>query len=159
MTTSLRTLFVASAVLVSACAHVPRAPDPTDEQIAMRATYVAEHPEGHFNERIQRGEIDRGMSAYEVLASWGVPDGRRIDRDRPDEEAWFYLERDEFSQDYIIYEVVFNQRTLAKWYMTRGTVGSGGVFNSGAAGYAVYRESRVNAPAPGPDIGTGPLKK
>ena len=144
-------LLVFAAGAVSACAHVPRAPHPSVANDTMRAQYLADNPRGQFNDKIEHGEIAEGMNALEVLASWGLPDRRRQEKHHAHEESWFYLARDEYSRDYIVYEIVFEDRQLDRWYVMRGTAGSGGLFSSGTSGYAAFRDSRATRSAPAPD--------
>lgn len=144
MNSKLRALLPALAVcFLGACAHMPRAPHASQELDFARAQYLSDHPDGRFNERIERGEIAKGMKAGDVLASWGVPDERFKDKNHLREESWFYVERDEYSGDYIVYEIVFKDTDLDGWYMSRGTAGSG-AFSSGAASYAALREARAS---------------
>ena len=74
-----RTLLLAVGTL-SACAHAPRAPHSSQAHDTMKAQYLADNPQGEFNDKIENGEISSGMSALDVLASWGVPDKRRKEK-------------------------------------------------------------------------------
>jgi hypothetical protein len=163
MNAKIRTLLLVLALSVlSACAHLPRAPHPSEQLTFVRTQYLSDHPDGRFNDKIERGEIAKGMGEGDVLASWGVPDERLRDKHHPREESWFYVERDEYSADYVVYEIVFEDGDLDCWYMRRETAGSGGLFNSGAASYAALRdarESRSNASPSVPGASTVGRKK
>ena len=79
---------------------------------------MREFPEGRFNDHIQRGEIVRGMSLFEVLASWGIPDARVV---APEEsrERWVYVLVDDLSLDWVRYDYVFGGNALLDWEITR----------------------------------------
>ena len=120
-----RILLVGLAIAMTAsCAHVPRMSIEDQETTNLRATYLRDHPNGPHNDRIIKGEVARGMDVTEVLASWGVPE-RRIGKRSNKEEYWIYTARDEYSQNYVVYELVFVDRTLSRWIFDRGNTGSG----------------------------------
>lgn len=144
----------AAVLLLSACAHAPRAPEPSPALQSIRDKYLAENPDGTFNEQIRRGEIGKGMSMTEVMASWGAPVDRRADENHLAEESWFYVDRDPYSHDFMMYEIAFESRTVQRWYIMRGTVASGGVFDSGAAGYLSYGDRGSGTPVPSMGMGT-----
>jgi hypothetical protein len=142
---------------LSACAHAPRSLQMTDHITSIRMQFLADYPNGRFNDQIQRGEIAKGMNVLEVLAAWGTPvDKARVEG--VEVETWTYRDRDEHSRDFIIYEVVFDKRLLTDWFITRSTAGAGGTFASGASGYASYRESRKDPAVTRPRVETGVRK-
>jgi hypothetical protein len=120
-----RTLLVVLAIgMTASCAHVPRMPQASPETASLRSQFLHDHPNGPHNAQIVRGEVVKGMDLMEVLASWGVPE-RRVGKKSSDKESWIYTARDEHSQDYVIYELVFVDRVLSRWHIDRGTTGSG----------------------------------
>jgi hypothetical protein len=71
-----------------------------------------------------RSEVVLGMDALEVLASWGVPE-KRLAKSSENKEEWTYTSRDKYSPDYVVYELVFVDRLLSRWYIDRSTTGAG----------------------------------
>lgn len=111
---------------ISSCAHNPRiVPDPEAFE-SIQAQYLAEYPEGRFNDRIVRHEIQRGMNLVEVLASWGLPQSRREDRSTG-REIWSYVARADEGPDYVVYRLSFEDRLLRSWGVERSTAASGGL--------------------------------
>ena len=84
----------------------------------LRDDYFRTCPEGPHNDRISRGEIVRGMSLFEVLASWGIPDARVVATEG-NEERWIYVLLDDLSLDWICYEYEFQGNALMDWTSTR----------------------------------------
>ncbi|MCX5754374.1 MAG: hypothetical protein NTW97_12180 [Candidatus Krumholzibacteria bacterium] len=82
--------------------------------LAAREDYVRHHPECAHRERIANGEITRGMSAREVLASWGLPNVYVVTRTSPTEE-WIYYLKDRDSLTMLIYSLTFADDTLRVW--------------------------------------------
>ena len=123
MRTSARTLCLLTLTIVwTGCTHVPRAPKETDVLLSMRDQYLQDHPNGPHNDRIRKGELEKGMNVLEVLASWGLPD-RRVWSSRS--EIWTYAVTDEVSRDALRYTLVFDERVLRRWDLDRVTVGMG----------------------------------
>jgi len=119
-------LAVALAIgMTASCAHAPRLPAESSESLQRRTQYLRDHPNGQHNSAIMRGEVEKGMGIAEVVAVWGVPD-RRTAKKSTREERWMYTARDEHSGDYIAYELVFAERVLQRWFIDRGTSGTGG---------------------------------
>jgi len=81
---------------------------------ASREEYVKLHPEGVHNDCIRNGEIVRGMSAHEVIASWGLPDVYIMTKTTPAEQWIFYI-KDRDSLSMLIYTLGFADDTLRAW--------------------------------------------
>ena len=82
--------------------------------VACREDYVKLHPDCEHGESIVNGEIVRGMSSYEVLASWGLPNVYVVTRTSPTEE-WIYYLKDRDSLTMLIYTLTFADDTLQVW--------------------------------------------
>jgi hypothetical protein len=82
--------------------------------VAAREDYVKLHPECVFSETIVNGEIVRGMSSHEVLASWGLPNVYIVVRTSPTEQ-WIYYLKDRDSLTMLIYTLTFADDTLQIW--------------------------------------------
>ncbi|HEX6790977.1 MAG TPA: hypothetical protein VF247_06680 [Candidatus Krumholzibacteria bacterium] len=108
---------VASAGL-AACAAAPPQRTETAAIHDLRADYFRTYPEGPNNDHIRRGEVVRGMSLYEVLASWGIPDARVVAPEQ-NKESWIYVVQDDLSLDWIAYEYEFRSNALVEWTTTR----------------------------------------
>jgi hypothetical protein len=106
------------ATLALGCATAPPARTETSAIHELRADYRKEFPDSPRNQHVLRGEVVRGMTLYEVLASWGVPD-RRIVSDAG-KERWVYVLMDDLSMDWVVYEYNFHDNTLVDWTTTRG---------------------------------------
>ena len=117
-------LVLMSACLTVSCTHVPRSTQDPESRADAREQYVKEHPDGKFNSRILEGEVTEGMSAIEVYASWGVPMVRRWTENKADEN-WTYEFRDKHNDDFVLYELFFADRVLARWTMSRSTAAMG----------------------------------
>ena len=83
--------------------------------IASREDYIHLNPDGLYNENILQGEITRGMSGHEVMASWGLPNVYLISR-KELEEYWVYYVEDGSSSSIIIYTLTFDDdNSLTDW--------------------------------------------
>ena len=124
---SARLALVAVAAALSACAVAPPSRTETASIRQIREDYLHAYPEGRFNDHIQRGEVVKGMSLFEVLASWGIPDGRAV---KPDEnrERWIYVLVDDKNLDWVRYDFVFRSNELTEWEKTTN-VASGAALN------------------------------
>jgi hypothetical protein len=107
----------ALAIGVPGCAGAPPAHTETPAIAELRADYLKEFPDSPNNGHVRRGEIVKGMSLYEVLASWGVPD-RRLATD-VGHERWVYVLFDDLSMDWVAYEYDFHNNALVEWTTTR----------------------------------------
>jgi hypothetical protein len=117
-------LVVMAIGLNASCAHVPTLLSEGPETGRLRTQYLNDHPNGPHNAQIARGEVAKGMDAMEVLASWGVPQ-KRLARPAKQREAWSYTSLDQYSGDYVVYELVFVDRVLEHWNIDRATAGAG----------------------------------
>jgi len=81
---------------------------------ASRDEYVRLHPDGLHNGCIKNGEIVRGMSAREVIASWGLPNVYIAAKTTPAEQWIFYI-KDHDSLSMLIYTLGFMDDTLQAW--------------------------------------------
>lgn len=107
----------ALATCAAGCATGPPSRTATPAISELREDYLKEFPDGTNNDHIRRGEVVRGMTLYEVLASWGVPD-RRLVSDKG-QERWVYVLMDELSMDWVCYEYDFRNNALLDWTSTR----------------------------------------
>jgi hypothetical protein len=99
------------------CATAPPARMETPAIAELRADYLKEFPDGPNNEHVRRGEIVKGMTLYEVLASWGVPDRRLVTS--AGHERWVYVMMDDLSMDWVAYEYDFRNNALVDWDTAR----------------------------------------
>ena len=106
-------LLLLAAVLVS-CSHHPRTLDGSDSILEGRQDYVSAHPEGLYNHHILNGEVVKGMSLMEVLASWGLPNSRRHS-ETGSQEYWFFVSQDKDAGMIRRYELVFQDQLLHNW--------------------------------------------
>ena len=110
-------LVIAASAGLAACATAPPQRVETDAIHDLRADYFRTYPEGPNNDHIRRGEVVRGMSLYEVLASWGIPDARVVAPEG--KERWIYVIQDDLSLDWIAYEYEFHGNAMVDWTTTR----------------------------------------
>lgn len=132
-------LVVGVAAALSSCAYTPRVPEESAAVLTIRNDYLRNHPQGQYNEHIQRGEVVKGMSLVEVLASWGDPDTRLRVPDRS-VEYWRYVARDDASKDWVLYTFTFEKRKLVEWEMSRHV-----------SQMKAMEEARLDGPKP-PDV-------
>lgn len=105
------------AALTAGCATAPPARTETPAIAELRDDYMKEFPDGPHNDHIRRGEVVKGMTLYEVLASWGIPD-RRLVSDSG-HERWVYVLLDDLSMDWVCYEYDFRNNALVDWSTAR----------------------------------------
>jgi hypothetical protein len=105
------------AVCAEGCATAPPSRTETPAIAELRADYFKEFPDATNNSHVRHGEIVKGMSLYEVLASWGVPD-RRLVTDTG-HERWVYVLQDDLSMDWVAYEYDFRNNALVDWATAR----------------------------------------
>ncbi len=82
--------------------------------MACREDFVKLHPGCVHGESIVNGEIVRGMSSNEVLASWGLPSVYVVTKMSPLEQ-WIYYLKDRESLTMLIYTLTFADDTLQVW--------------------------------------------
>jgi hypothetical protein len=110
-------LFLNAAVLLvimSGCSCVSTMERANLTTAASREEYVKLHPDGTHNDCIMNGEIVRGMSAPEVVASWGLPNVYIVTKTGPDEQ-WIFYVKDRDSLSMLIYTLGFADDTLRAW--------------------------------------------
>ncbi len=83
--------------------------NPTD-----RAGYARSHTGDIHALFVQDGEIAKGMSPDEVIASWGMPNVYALSRTEP-AENWIYYVKAQNSAVLVIYTLTFRADTLAAW--------------------------------------------
>lgn len=98
--------------------------------LACREDYVKLHPESAHGESIVSGEIVRGMSSNEVLASWGLPNVYVVTRTTPTEQ-WIYYLRDRDSLTMLIYTLTFADDTLQVWDIDQKRFVGQGIVSTG----------------------------
>jgi hypothetical protein len=94
-----------------------------------REDYVKLHPECDHRNSIVNGEIIPGMSANEVMASWGFPNVYVVTRTSPTEE-WIYYLKDRDSLTMLIYTLTFADDTLQVWDIDQKRFVGQGVISS-----------------------------
>jgi len=103
---------------LTGCATTPPSRSATPAIYELRDDYFRSFPEGPHNDRIKRGEVVKGMSLFEVLASWGVPDARVVKEDG-NSERWIYVLQDDLSLDWVCYDYEFAGNSLVDWTTSR----------------------------------------
>lgn len=106
------------ALVLPACASSPPSRTETAAIRQIREEYLRVYPQGRFNDHIVRSEIVKGMSLYEVLASWGIPDERTVSTIR-NRERWAYIILDDNATDWVRYEFVFAGNEMVEWETSR----------------------------------------
>lgn len=82
---------------------------------SFRDEYTKQNPESPFCENIKNGEITRGMSVQEVMASWGLPNVYLVSM-KKSEEYWVYYIRNDLSSSILIYTLIFSDDSkLSDW--------------------------------------------
>lgn len=79
-----------------------------------REGYVKTHLGDVHAMFVRDGEITKGMSADEVIASWGMPNVYSLSRTEPSEN-WIYYVKARDSAVIFIYTLTFRADTLAMW--------------------------------------------
>jgi hypothetical protein len=108
---------VVAAASLAACAVAPPTRTETTSIRQIREEFFRSYPDGRYNQNINRGEVLKGMSLFEVLASWGIPDGRVI-KSESNHERWIYVLVDDRSLDWVRYDFVFQSNQLTEWEKT-----------------------------------------
>lgn len=148
-----RTLLALLVVcLVSACSHTPTL-ESNPETESLRAQYLRENPNGVYNENIMRGEVVKGMNFVEVLASWGVPT-QREQRNSGRSEVWSYRALDKSTSEFVLYDLVFDERVVKEWAVDRYTAGAG-VSTMTLSDQARTRDAKMPSPTSQPFGGSG----
>ena len=80
-----------------------------------REAYCSAHPDSRYVQHIRDGEIVRGMSGNEVIASWGMPNVYLVSKNG-DEEYWIYYVQDPVQNSVMVYSLCFDQdNVLSDW--------------------------------------------
>lgn len=109
---SLLVLF--GAMAVASCAKLPQSTRSNEHMTSIREEYLRNNPDGKYNALIMEGRVVKGMGIIEVLASWGLPNDRRTS-ETGDTEYWAYYAKDEATQKFVSYELVFDTKVLTRW--------------------------------------------
>jgi hypothetical protein len=107
-------IVIVMAVAAVGCSWVTSSERANLTKLQSREEYITEHPGGAYNPYIRNGEITKGMSTHEVLASWGYPN-TYITSQRNAREHWIYYVQNEDSQSYMIYTLNFSGESLEGW--------------------------------------------
>ena len=105
-------------LLFTACAHAPNALDDGVTVAKLRQDYLKKNPNGQYNYYIVHGQVVKGMKHVEVMASWGLPESRRLSKDRK-VEYWTFYGKDNDSWDWIRYTLEFEENVLTGWDVDR----------------------------------------
>ncbi len=123
---TLTAVLAITCLIVTGCAHTPRNIDESRSVLTIRADYLASNPDGPYNQYITRGEVVKGMSYVDVLASWGVPRARyRTDVEQNEVEYWHYFTLDDVSRDWTQFTFVFEKKVLTEWDVIRHVTKNG----------------------------------
>ncbi len=106
-------------IVAASCSHAPRLATAPAMRDDFRVEYLRNNPDGKHNRHIKNGEITRGMSVIEVLASWGLPNVKRTGKVERN-EYWTYYSHDKHTDTYTSYALVFQTRILARWVIETG---------------------------------------
>jgi hypothetical protein len=109
-------VFITGIALVTAlgCSGVSTVEKANLTNPTAREGYVKTHAGDLHTMFVRDGEITRGMSADEVIASWGMPNVYSLSRTEPSEN-WIYYVRARDSAMILIYTLTFRADTLAAW--------------------------------------------
>ena len=109
-------VFLATAILMTSfgCSCISTVERANLTSAASREEYISSHPDGVYNDCISNGEIMYGMTAHEVIASWGLPNVYMVTRTTPSEQ-WIYYIKDRGSLAMLIYTLGFSDDTLRVW--------------------------------------------
>ncbi len=121
--TSHRNLWLIATLVLASCASSPPARDVDDAVRSLRAEYLQAHPDGPFNGNIERGEVAVGMKFEDVVASWGIPEQRERSGDGQ-RERWSYTVTDQWNNDWVRYDLLFESRALVAWETMRNVASS-----------------------------------
>jgi hypothetical protein len=123
------TILLILFAFLASCTHLPRSYNESKAVQQMRQDYITLNPEGKFNDHIKRGEVVKGMGFMAVLASWGLPNVRRIPAESSF-EYWTYYTEDKASGQFTVYELVFKDETLYGWNVNKNIAANGGFKSS-----------------------------
>ena len=112
---------VVALALTASCSSLQQSTTLDADQADLRAEYLANHPDGKFNDHITEGRVVKGMSIVEVLASWGLPNSRRSWK-HDNAEYWVYYAKDEHTGQLMSYELIFSEQLLTRWVVNSDAV-------------------------------------
>jgi hypothetical protein len=112
--------------MMTSCAHTPRSFKDSEAIKQIRLDYIKSNPEGQYNEHVLKGEVVKGMGFMSVLASWGLPNVRRVSEGNI-YEYWTYYTEDRAAGMWTIYELQFKDQLLASWIIDKNIMGEGGI--------------------------------
>jgi hypothetical protein len=107
----------------------------------LRSEYNLRNPDSPYRENVSRGEVVCGMDMFGVLASWGLPQGRK--QDGVDGERWVYIDVDEVTNRQIGYAVVFRSGLVKSW----------NTYREKSAVQNLYSQTDTAPPPPPPNSG------
>lgn len=107
-------LITVLALSISGCSHLSTSEREEFIAIEAREDYIKLHPDCDYKKQIKSGEITRGMSIYEVIASWGLPNVYLLTEEGPLERCVYYT-RDPDSRLLLIYNLTFEESLLKDW--------------------------------------------
>lgn len=112
--------------LVASCAHSPRSYKDSEAIKQIRLEYINSNPDSEYKEYVLKGEVVKGMGFMGVLASWGLPNVRRISESSL-YEYWTYFTEDKDAGMWTMYELMFKDQMLVSWIVDKNIVGQGGI--------------------------------
>lgn len=138
-------LLILLGILLPSCASAPNALNETITVIELRQDYLRENPEGEYNQFIGRGQVIKGMKFKEVMASWGLPESRRLSRNR-EFEYWTFYGKDADSGNWMRYTLVFQKNTLTNWDVVRHYAKNGTLENWATRNWDPLIQTRYRVP-------------
>lgn len=111
-----------SLLLIGCSSQLPSMDTSQSYVLELRAEYLAAHPDGEFNEHVEKGEVVKGMDYLAVLASWGHPARRDVRSDVT--EDWVYREVDEETDTWMEFRFTFKRSVLDDWEVARHNGGA-----------------------------------
>jgi hypothetical protein len=107
-------LAVCSLVAASGCSCVSQMERANLTTAESRERYVSSNPGSQFKLNVANGEIVRGMSINDVVASWGLPNVYVVAKEKP-REHWIYYMYEESTNSILEYTLSFSADTLEDW--------------------------------------------
>lgn len=138
------------AMLVS-CSHSPKTLRDSEAIRQIRLDYIRNNPDSPYKDYILKGEVVKGMNFMSVLASWGLPNVRRISEGLV-YEHWIYYTQDKAAGVWNIYELIFRDQTLVGWKIDKNIAGQGGLM-------PVVEEGEISLDKLDATVGSKPIKK
>lgn len=145
-------------VLVAGCSHSPRMIRHTPDVDVYRAEFLRNNPDGKYNQNIVKGEVSKGMTVLEVIASWGLPHVRRGAKPS-DTESWTYYTIDEHTHKVVSYELVFVSDQLNRWVIDENVPGQGTLTPKDLIGIPTVGETPIGGLVDTPPDSEGKKKR